>query len=80
MQTSNRAADAGKLSLDGMLKAFDEAIAVPEPIGELHGSVVYLHHDTRELSFGDTRVSVDHVYLVGTSIRDEALRRLGETP
>lgn len=80
MQTSNRAPAGGMPTLDDMLKAFDDALAVPEPIGHLHGAVVFLHHDTRELSFGDTRVSVDHVYLVGTSIRDEALRRLGETP
>jgi len=61
-----------------MLAAFDELLAMPDPIGVLYGQTVYLHHDTRELSFGDTRVDVDHVYLVGTAVRDEALRRLGE--
>lgn len=66
------------MSLEDMLAAFDEALAVPDPIGTLYGQTVYLHHDTRELSFGETRVDVDHVYLVGTAVRDEALRRLGE--
>lgn len=37
-------------TLDDMLLAFDKALAVPEPIGELLGAVVYLHHDKRELS------------------------------
>jgi len=68
-----------KPTLDDMLAAVDKALAVPEPIGELLGAVVYLHHDTRELSWtGNPRCSVDHPYLIGTPIRDAALRRLGE--
>lgn len=67
-----------EMTLDELLAALDELLAMPDPIGVLYGQTVYLHHDTRELSFGDTRVDVDHVYLVGTAVRDEALRRLGE--
>ena len=66
-------------TLDDMLATFDKVLAVPEPIGELLGAVVYLHHDKRELSWtGNPGVSVDHPYLIGTPIRDAALRRLGE--
>lgn len=66
-------------TLDEMLKAVDEMLAIPEPIGELHGAVVYLRHDTRELVWaGNPGCSVDHPYLIGTPIRDAALRRLGE--
>ncbi len=66
-------------TLDEMLAAVDAALAVPEPIGELLGAVVYLHHDKRELSWtGNAGCSVDHPFLIGTPIRDAALRRLGE--
>lgn len=66
-------------TLDEMLAAVDQVLAVPEPIGELLGAVVYLHHDRRELSWtGNPGVSVDHPFLIGTPIRDSALRRLGE--
>lgn len=66
-------------TLDEMLAAVDAALSVPEPIGELLGAVVYLHHDKRELSWtGNAGCSVDHPYLIGTPIRDAALRRLGE--
>jgi hypothetical protein len=61
-----------------MLAEFDKALAVPQPIGMLCGAVVYLHHDTRELSFGDTRCSVSHPFIAGTKIYDAALRALGE--
>lgn len=66
-------------TLDEMLAGIDAALAVPDPIGELFGAVVYLHHDKRELSWtGNPGVSVDHPYLIGTPIRDAALRRLGD--
>jgi len=66
-------------TLDELLAGIDAVLAVPEPIGELLGAVVYLHHDKRELSWaGNTGVSVDQPFLVGTPIRDSALRRLGE--
>lgn len=60
------------------LATVDELLAVPEPIGHLYGALVYLHHDTRELSIGSARVAVDHPYIVGTKIHDAALRRLGD--
>jgi hypothetical protein len=67
-----------QLSLDDMLAGVDAALAVPQPIGGLYGQVVYLHHDTRELSFGQTRCSVDHPFIAGTKIYDAARRALGE--
>lgn len=68
-------------TLDDMLAAFDKIMAVPDPIGTLHGAVVYLRHDKRELSWdGMPGVSVDHPYLQGTKIREAALERLGEKP
>lgn len=71
--------DAKEPTLNEMLDAVDAIMAVPEPIGDLLGAVVYLHHDRRELSWtGNPGVSVDHPYLIGTAIRDAALRRLGE--
>lgn len=67
------------MTLDEMLKAFDEALAAPQPIGTLMGAVVYLHPGKRELSWdGNPGVSLDHPYLTGTAIREAALRRLGE--
>lgn len=76
--TTSTVGPVTEMTLDEMLAAFDEALAAPDPIGVLHGHTVYLHHDTREISFGEIRVDLDHVYLVGTAIRDAALRRLGE--
>lgn len=73
MQTNNKASPAPAPSLDDMLKAFDEAMAVPLPIGMLGDQVVYLHRDTREISLGGLRVSVDHQYLAGTAIKRAAL-------
>ena len=65
-------------TLDDMLTGIDAALAVPQPLGVLRGAVVYLHHDTREVSFGETRCGVDHPYLAGTKIYDAARRALGE--
>lgn len=65
-------------TLDQMLAAVDAALAVPQPIGTLFGEIVYLHHDTRELSWGDNRCSVSHPFIAGTKIYDTALRALGE--
>lgn len=65
-------------SLDDMLTGIVAALAVPRPIGTLHGAIVYLHHDTREISFDGKRCSVDHPYLAGTKIYDAARRALGE--
>lgn len=70
--------DQPQPSLDDMLAGVDAALAVPQPLGVLHGAVVYLHHDTRELSFDGKRCSVDHPYITGTKIHDAALRALGE--
>lgn len=65
-------------SLDDMLAGIDAALAVPQPIGTLYGSVVYLHHDTREISLDGKRCSVEHPYIAGTKIYDAARRALGE--
>ena len=70
--------DQAPPTLDEMLAGIDAALAVPQPIGTLHGAVVYLHHDTRELSFGGTRCSVNHPYIAGTKLYDAALRALGD--
>lgn len=78
-QTSNVDSGVATPTLSEMLDGIDAALAIPEPIGMLHGAVVYLRHDKRELSWdGVSRVSVDHPYLVGTKIREAALRRMGE--
>lgn len=65
-------------TLDEMLAGIDAALSIPEPIGSMCGAVVYLHHDTRELSWEGSsgRVSIDHPYLMGTTIRDSAIERL----
>lgn len=78
--TANQMPDGAEPTLDDMLAGLDAALAVPEPIGQLYGHIVYLHHDSRELSWGGAdgvRCSVDNPYLAGTAIRDAALNRLG---
>ena len=78
MTSTDPAKVSAEPTLDEMLAAVDEMLAVPDPIGSLHGAVVYLHHDTRELSWTGSpgRVSIDHPYLLGTKIRDAAVARL----
>lgn len=66
-------------TLDEMLAGVEAALRAPDPIGTLHGEVVYLNHLGRTLSFGGMTVALDHPYLTGTAIRDVAMKRLGET-
>lgn len=70
--------DIPEPTLDQILDAVDAVLAVPQPIGTLLGVPVYLHHDTREISWGENRCSVSHPFLAGTKIYDTALRALGE--
>lgn len=78
METSNL--DDGKPAptLDDMLAGVEAALRVPQPIGELHGAVVYLNHWERTLSFAGISCSVDNPNLEGTKIRAAALAAMGE--
>lgn len=65
-------------TLDELLSSVDAALAIPQPIGTLCGAIVYLHLDTRELSFDGKRCALDHPYIVGTKIYDAARQALGD--
>jgi hypothetical protein len=77
--TSNLPSDKQEPTLDEMLEAAESLMRCPVPIGHLYGKIIHLNAWDRTLSIGDSAAcSVDHPYLVGTKIRDAALRYLGE--
>lgn len=78
METSNTDDGNPPPTLDDMLAGVEAALRVPQPIGDLHGEIVYLNHWDRTLSFDSVTCSVDNPYLKGTKIHRAALAALGE--
>lgn len=75
-QTNNISTVTLKLDADDVLKAIDDAMNIPVPIGSLLGEVVYLSRKDKTIKIGEAVFDIDHTYLMGTAIRDAAIKVL----